>query len=330
MRGKITRQELHQKLIDELGTHSKFIVSATEPTENLTDGLIWFNPIVEISKIYYNNKFNNFASGGGSGGGGVSTELDVITSRSTLLNKSNKVNINMNSFKNDVGHLEVIANGVRLYPEDYYISSDAKQIIKTSGYWNERGGKTDFLFAYYVSKNMARSATPFLKPVIKQSFYVATGDEVAIPIQIDDFNKEKHKLMVSRNGLELTEGKHFDLNSTGRAIRTLNKIQPLDEFFFWIIDYSDPEYVILLPEGEALKNASFILNNLVIQVTQPTSNLKNYLIWLNPSSGQIKVYFDGQFIELPSLPTLDYKDITIIHTGINEPPINASLWYKII
>lgn len=45
------------------------VVSSTQPTENLKDGLVWFNDLDNSVKMYINGQFRSMGgSGGGSGG----------------------------------------------------------------------------------------------------------------------------------------------------------------------------------------------------------------------------------------------------------------------
>lgn len=332
MRGKITRQELHQNLLDELSTHSKFIVSLDEPLDNLVDGLIWFNPVAEVSKIYFNGKFNDLNSSGGSGGLTGIADLKIQQSRSTLLTESDTVTINMPEFRKELGYLEVIANGTKLYPEDYRISDDSQTIIKKNGTWGSHGGKTDFLFVFFTSINSARSATPFLKPVIRESFYIADGSEAAIPIDINEFDSKKHKLMVYYNGIAVKEGVHYAINSTGLAIRLSERIEPLDEFLFRIVDYSEPEYVIMLPDGTLIEPSNFVyekIDGVVLDTSEPVINLRDGLIWINPSDYSLKVYEDGSFKEVTSSGGSSVGGDSA-HLGPEEPTEEYSMWYKTI
>ena len=136
------------------------VVSDTEPSSNLVDGLIWYNPTKMEMKVYVSGSFVHFSIG--------SHKMMMYKNSVTINTPNNTALINIPQYNKDEDLLLVHQNSVYLHLDsDYSVSADGQSIINLNGSWGNNETVLDFL----VLKNVYTTNLEFDGSLIKDGTF---------------------------------------------------------------------------------------------------------------------------------------------------------------
>lgn len=208
------------------------IISETEPTTGLMDGVLWYNPTTKIVKIYLKGSFTNLGSGDGQGGQlSEPFSYEKYEKRVTLTSDDNTVNVGVTGFDSNKDMLWVYQNSTFIsHGGDYTFTEDGKSIQKVSGSW-EKDTIIDLVALVLVpgsSVNLTMSSI--------ETFYTITKDgESEILIPIPEYNYLSDRLHLYHENLFLYEGDQWRLNEDGTKVILNYSVIAGDKLLFTVL-----------------------------------------------------------------------------------------------
>lgn len=263
----------------------KAVVSDTEPTSNLTEGQIWYNPSTGESKAYLDGAFRDISGGGGTGGG----NLYLSTFRNTVvLNaESNNVQHGFSTFDKSKDVMFVYINSTFIQERiDYNISANGSSIETISENW-----PANSTFDFIIMKS--EPTTDIASTVrLKNLVPIVAADTSNIEIGIPDFNKNTDILEVYQDNLQLYEDLQYTISDDGRSINLINYVVDANSnfmFYVWkkiLIAADKTDGSLLLPDSvDNEKLASDIKIGSLAQLN--TSSKTNVVDSINEVAGSI-------------------------------------------
>lgn len=161
MIGKITKQELHPKLVGEIESHGNkieelenrpsVVVSDSEPANSML-GQLWYNTNDMCLYIMVNNEWIEVCSGHG-GSEPVSPMIDYNIKQEVVELTEEKEYIELpDGFTQGQKILKIFANGILLKEDLDFEFEDGKIYRKDGKNWNNNSSKTIFLFVSITDK----------------------------------------------------------------------------------------------------------------------------------------------------------------------------------
>lgn len=204
------------------------ILSDTEPTLNLTDGVLWYNTTSKEVKIYLNGSFRPLGDGSGSA---ESASYEGYQKRIVLNTASNTIDIGIDSFDSAQDILWVYQNSVFMgQGTDYTLINDGKTLQKIDGSW-EAGTIIDLSLLVRVPPS---SVIPTMA-MIEEFYTIASDNETDIQIPIPEYNYLTDRLHVYHDHLLLYQGTDWDLNEDGTRITLNHSVVTGDKLLFTVL-----------------------------------------------------------------------------------------------
>lgn len=208
------------------------VVSETEPTTGLIDGVLWYNPSTKIVKIYLNGAFTSLGSGDGQGGQlSEPPYYEKYEKRVTINADTNTVEIGITGYDNAKDMLWVYQNSTFIaHGSDYTFTSDGLSIQKVDGVW-EAGTVIDLVALVLVPGSNVNPTMASL-----ETFYTITQDgESEILIPIPEYNYLSDRLHLYHDNLFLFEGEQWRLNEDGTKVILNYSLISGDKLLFTVL-----------------------------------------------------------------------------------------------
>lgn len=207
-----------------VGSGVEIVESETEPTTGLRDGLFWYQPSTEQTKMYIDGSFRNIG-----GKGSIFTE---ISNQVTLGLDSASVNHGLVSFNKDQDLLFVYQGGIFLKRGiDYTLNADGLGITTTSGTW-----VAGTIFDFVAVTNTTIPQTDNLTMLVFESDYVVSVDNITnIPINISQYNPLTDVLHVYQDNLRIYKGNDWTLNSNNISIDLVGQTAKINDGFHFTV-----------------------------------------------------------------------------------------------
>lgn len=240
------------------------VESEEEPTADLSEGLIWYKPSVQETKIYLGGQFRDaggikpiisnteptgFIKEGtiwynpdfketkmyldgqfrGISGGGLA--LAEFRNTVTIAETTSVVSHGISQYDKNKDVLFVYQNSTFIQNNsDYNISEDGTQIVKIDGEW-EQGTIFNFIVLYSVPANNFLSTKRYTNIVYPVSG--STNIEIGIP----EYNHELDAIDVVQSGnVPLIEGLNYTINENGTSIDLIDYTsEEGDAFVFYVL-----------------------------------------------------------------------------------------------
>ncbi|WIT25834.1 hypothetical protein [Bacillus phage SPO1L1] len=208
------------------------IISETEPTTGLMDGVLWYNPSTRVVKIYLNGAFTNLGSGDGQGGQlSEPPSYEKYEKRVTVSTDTDTVEIGITGYNNAEDMLWVYQNSTFIaHGSDYTFTSDGLSIKKVDGVW-ESGTIIDLVALVLVPGS---SVTPTMASI--EVFHTVTQDgESEILVPIPEYNYLSDRLHLYHGNLFLYEGDQWRLNEDGTKVILNYSVISGDKILFTVL-----------------------------------------------------------------------------------------------
>ncbi|WIT26230.1 hypothetical protein [Bacillus phage SPO1L3] len=208
------------------------IISETEPTTGLIDGVLWYNPSTKLVKIYLSGAFTSLGSGDGQGGQlSEPPSYEKYEKRVTVSEDTSTVEIGITGYNSAKDMLWVYQNSTFIaHGSDYTFSSDGLSIQKVNGVW-EAGTIIDLVALVLVPGS---SVTPTMASI--ETFYTITQDgESEITIPIPEYNFLADRLHLYHDNLFLFEGEQWRLNEDGTKVILNYSLVSGDKLLFTVL-----------------------------------------------------------------------------------------------
>lgn len=198
------------------------VKSESEPVTGLVDGLFWYNPVKEETKMYLNGEFREIGGGG--------SVITPIFGQTTTVAVTNEVTIPIANYVPGEDVLLVSQNDTSLTETiDFTIDKAAKKIIKVTGNWND---KTHFAFTVLATTPTGRADNISL---FQMEDHVTVGAGVqSVTFAIPAYNPQFDILRVHQRNLEIFKGVDWTLNPDGQSIKLTYALTDYEEFHFTV------------------------------------------------------------------------------------------------
>lgn len=189
------------------------VVSNIEPNTGLYEGLIWYNPEKDETKVFLNGLFREIGGGG---------RIEHYSNTIILDSDTQEILIGLSSYNPLQDILLVYKGGMFLQKEiDYKIDKENNKIIKTKNsndedqYWEK-----NTIFDFFLIRSVTSRDT--LNNTVLEKIYIVENDNTTnIPILIPEFNPETDILTVSQENLKLYRNEQWKLNDNKISIDLL-------------------------------------------------------------------------------------------------------------
>lgn len=194
-----------------------------EPTENLTDGLIWHKPSTKETKMHIDGEFRMLTSHG--------TYFTKFTDETLVTERTRKVPVNIPEYKPGMDFIQVAKNGNMLTEgKDYFIDKETKIIHSM---------REDYVDGDRFAIEIALITTvPFqnnnLFLQLEDHVLVNEGEEV-VHFNIPQYLPEYDLLRVHQRNLEIFKDIDWVPGADRQSIKVLYPVRQDDEFHFTVI-----------------------------------------------------------------------------------------------
>ncbi|ACI91002.1 gp18.2 [Bacillus phage SPO1] len=208
------------------------IISETEPTTGLMDGVLWYNPTTKIVKIYLKGAFTSLGSGDEQGGQlSEPPSYEKYEKRVTVSTDTNTIEIGITGYNRAEDMLWVYQNSTFIaHGGDYTFTEDGLSIKKVDGVW-EAGTVIDLVALVLVPGS---SVNPTMASI--ETFYTITQDgESEITIPIPEYSYLTDRLHLYHDNLFLYEGDQWSLNEDGTKVILNYSVIAGDKLLFTVL-----------------------------------------------------------------------------------------------
>jgi hypothetical protein len=262
---------------------NRHFVQNVIPTEGVRDGVTWYNPDTDNTKMYFNGQFRDVG-----GAPIVSNEVQPTTGLkegliwfkpstkevkiylngafqsaggSAFLNwentvtlgaANNTVNIGIQSYLHGRDILMVYKNSTKLIEgTDFTVSADSLSISTVSGTW-ESGAVFDFLILYSTPLTDSLNTQKLTNLVV-----VAADNTTNIAIGITEFNSSTDVLDVQQEGnTPLWPGENYNINANGISIDLVGYAARAGEKFFFSVLKKIRSSAMSYTDGTLIQNGT--------------------------------------------------------------------------
>lgn len=198
--------------------------SETEPTTGLSDGVFWYNPIDDETKMYLNGEFKDI---GGAGGSIISPFFGQFTTSEI----TNEVVIPVDQYVPGEDIILVSQNGTPITETlDYRVDQATRKIIKLTGIWD---AGTNFGFTVLATTTTGKGTDNVTFVQVEDHVTVTSGVSI-VHFNIPSYNPLTDIMRVHQRNLEIFKDIDWTIRSGNQSIELTYELSDPEEFHFTV------------------------------------------------------------------------------------------------